>query len=100
GLDERLRDGDVDLHLFDELEDHRGAAVELDRFVLAAVALDLAEGNAGHAGAKERRLHLGEPLDANDRRDEFHGMRLRLARAGFLSFFRPKSDLPRPPRYR
>src|SRR5438094_7219684 len=72
GLHERLRHRHLEAHLLAEFEHHVGAAVVLVQLALAAVPAHATDRDAGDAGAKQRRLHVGQALGANDRRDQLH----------------------------
>src|SRR6266516_3125813 len=65
-------DQDLDPDLGDEVDGVLGAAVDLCVAALAAVALDLADGQAGDADLAEGVLDLAELERLDDRGDESH----------------------------
>src|SRR3990170_7607594 len=80
GLDDRLDhalqrrglDGDLDLHLGQEVHHVFSAAVELRVPLLPAEALDLGHGDALHADLGERVAHVVELEGFDDGGNEFH----------------------------
>src|SRR6266571_2667364 len=72
GLHERLRTNHLDLYFLMEFHDEGGSTVLADDLVLAAVAADAAQRDAGDTGTKQRRLDFGQALGPHDRGDEFH----------------------------
>src|SRR6056297_1012712 len=72
GVDERIRDGDLNLHLLVELDDVRAASVGLDDAALAAVAADARDRDASHAGCEQRLLHGGKAFGTDDGGNQLH----------------------------
>ena len=62
-----------DLHLWQEVDDVFGAAVELRVTLLAPEALDLGDGEPGHADLGQRLAYLVELERLDDRFDLLHG---------------------------
>src|SRR6185437_2127493 len=71
-LDLAVVDHDLDLHLGQEAHQVLRAAIDLGLALLAAEALDLADGQAGDAHAGQRVTHLVELERLDDRRHQFH----------------------------
>ena len=72
GLDEGVRDRDLEPDLLREAHLHGGAAVGLDAVELAAVALDAAHREPAHLGAVESLQHIVRLLRAHDADNELH----------------------------
>src|SRR5258708_4698568 len=71
-LDLGVVDHDLDLHLGQEAHQVLGAAIDLGLALLAAEALDLADGQARDAHAGQRIGPLVELERLEDRRHDFH----------------------------
>ena len=71
-VDARVGHGGFDADLRHEIDHVFGAAIELGMAFLAAVALDLGDGDAGDAGVGQRVAHVVELERADDRGDELH----------------------------
>src|ERR1700738_2931442 len=72
GLNERVREADLESHLVVELYLDRRAAIGLHRFGLAAVAADSADGQPTHFGPVQCFEYFVEFFRSNDRYDELH----------------------------
>src|SRR5690606_19797020 len=72
GVEHVVRHRRLDLELGQEVDDVLGAAVQLGVALLPAEALDLGDGEPGHARLAERFAHLVELERPDDGDDQFH----------------------------
>src|SRR5581483_3163912 len=81
-IDALVDDGDLDLDLRQEIDHVLGAAVQLGVTLLAAEALDLGHGDAGHAQVRQRLAHFVELEGFDDGDDQLHDAAPALVRSG------------------